>query len=134
MENENTILENEMETQKTIWRAWTTRTKNCSGFAENGKFSAHFDSNQIYIRELDAEEIESADEKVTHAISIPKQLIGGAVQTGGELILCKSLGHAEHIMQSGEPVKRAKEMGWFDSAQAAAAAAYKELLRRGGVK
>jgi len=112
----------------TIWRAWTTLTKNCSGFANIGKHSAHFGSNQICIRELDADEIEAAEEKVTHAITIPKQLVGSAVMTGGELILCKSLGHAKHIMQSGKPVKRAIEMGWFVSAQGAAAAAYKELL------
>ena len=122
-----------METQKTIWRAWTTLTKNYCGFAEIGKYSAHFDSNQIHIRELDTEEIEAAGEKVTHAISIPKQLVGGAIMTGGELILCKSLGHAKHIMQSGEPVKRAKEMGWFETAQAAANAAYKELVKRAKV-
>ena len=114
----------------TIWRAWTTRTKTCSGFAEIGKYSAHFDSAQIYIRELEQEEIDAADEKVRYAISIPKQLIGSAYMTGGELILCKSFGHAKHIMQSGEPAKRAKEMGWHVSAQAAAAAAYKELLER----
>ena len=119
-----------METQKTIWRAWTTLTKNCCGFAEIGKYSAHFDNNQIYIRELDADEIKAADEKVTHAIVIPKQLVGSAVLIGGELMLCKFLGHANHIMQSGEPVKRAIKMGWFVSAQAAASAAYKELLER----
>jgi len=118
-----------METIK-IWRAWTTLTKNCSGFAEIGKHSAHFDCADIYIRELDPEEIEATDEIVTHAISIPKQLIGSAYSTGGELILCKSLGHAKHIMQSGQPLNRAIEMGWFASAQAAAKEAYRQLVER----
>jgi len=114
----------------TIWRAWTTLTKSASGFARIGKYSAHFGSNQIYIRELDPEEIKAAEEKVTHAIAIPKQLVGSAVMTGGELILCKSLGHAEHIMQSRKPVERAAEMGWYITPQAAAEAAYNQLVER----
>ena len=114
----------------TIWRAWTTLTKNYSGFANIGKYSAHFDSAQIYIRDLDPEEIEVAGEKVTHAISIPKQLVGSAVMTDGELILCKSLGHAKHIMLSRKPVERAAEMGWYITPQAAAEAAYNQLVER----
>ena len=114
----------------TIWRAWTTLTKTCSGFINIGKHSAHFDSNQICIRELDQEEIEAVEEKVTHAISIPKQLVGSAYMTDGELILCKSLGHAKHIMQSREPVEQAIKMGWYVTPQAAAEAAYNQLVER----
>lgn len=118
----------------TIWSAYTTRTKNGSGFAELGPFSAHFGEAEIFICELEPDDAEVASEslgeKITHAICIPTQLTGSAYESCGKRLYCKSAGHAEHIMRSRKPLERAKALGWYATPQAAAKAAYEQLRKR----
>lgn len=116
----------------TIWRAWTTLKKNGEGFATIGKYSAHIASAVIFIAELDEEELAAAEPGYTHKICIPTILIGSAYQTCGDSILCKSLGHAHHVMASKGPLNRAIKAGWFENAEQAAKEAYNQLVARSG--
>ena len=116
----------------TVWYGWVCLSKNGNGFATLGKHSANFGSAEITIRELSAEEIASlgGEIKYTHAIVIPTPLIGGAYSRGSELIYCRSLGEARHIMQSKQPLTRAIGLGWFACPQDAAKNAYNQLMAR----